>query len=247
MTLQLRSPLHLVRKDAVVTTFLSCQSWEWYPLFHTIIHSLQPTALLAVDSTMKLPRDLYVKCEKVPSQYAYVEPTHKEKEEGDHSSVKFSFQTARPMQLTLTRSLRRSSTRGSKRRDTEKEDVAEVSKENSKVNEKTSENKLPEIKESNEEYKEEPKEEPKEFTIMNGSRVTPNEMKDLCIPNQPYHFVVNPLGTTNCVMGVMIVRKDANHYTSYLDLDNDDALPEQKCPEPFIYEIPPEPDKNYYV
>lgn len=72
MTLQLRSPLHLIRKDAVITTFLACQSWEWYPLFHTIIHSLQPTALLALDSTLKLPRDLYMKCENVPSQYAYV-------------------------------------------------------------------------------------------------------------------------------------------------------------------------------
>ena len=34
---------------------------------------------------------------------------------------------------------------------------------------------------------------------------------------------------------------------SYLDLKHDDGLPEQKCPEPFIYEIPPEPISNWVL
>lgn len=239
MVLQLHTPYHFIRKEAIICTFLACQVWEWYPLFHLIIHSLQPTGLLAIDSSLKLPRDLYVKCMREPSVYAYVEPSHKEEDEkkGKGSSVQFSFQKNHPMQLTLTRSLRRSSTFGSKRLESEKksEAVAEPVKEEKKEEEVKKE----------EEKKEEVKE-PSEFTVLNGNRITKQQMRDLVLPNQPYQFLLDPLQVkeNDSVMGIMIVRKNPDHYVSYLDLKHDDGLPEQKCPEPFIYVIPPEPVSN---
>ena len=162
-------------------------------------------------------------------------PIHKEEDEkkGKGSSVKFSFQKTHSMQLTLTRSLRRSSTFGSKRIESEKksETVAEPVKE---------------VKKEEEEVKKEEVKEPSEFTVLNGNRITKQQMKDLVLPNQPYHFLLDPLQVkeNDSVMGIMIVRKNPDHYVSYLDLKHDDGLPEQKCPEPFIYEIPPEPISN---
>ena len=235
MILQLHTPYHFIRKEAIICTFLACQVWEWYPLFHLIIHSLQPTGLLAIDSSLKLPRDLYVTCKREPSVYAYVEPSHKEEDEkkGKGSSVKFSFQKTHSMQLTLTRSLRRSSTFGSKRIESEKksETVAEPVKE---------------VKKEEEEVKKEEVKEPSEFTVLNGNRITKQQMKDLVLRNQPYHFLLDPLQVkeNDSVMGIMVVRENPGHYVSYLDLKHDDGLPEQKCPEPFIYEIPPEPISN---
>ena len=92
MILQLHTPYHFIRKEAIICTFLACQVWEWYPLFHLIIHSLQPTGLLAIDSSLKLPRDLYVTCKREPSVYAYVEPSHKEEDDpyhlGDQHQIK---------------------------------------------------------------------------------------------------------------------------------------------------------------
>lgn len=246
MLLQLRSPTRLVRKEAVIATFLACQSWEWYPFFHLIIHALQPTALLVVDTSMKLPRDVYVKCLSAPSQYAYVEPIQKEdgkKEKG--SNVQFSFQKPRTMQTSRLLSLRRSSSMGVKRRDTKKTEPAEATKpaEPAEPAEVTEVTKPAEPAEPTEpaEVKE-----PSEFDVINGCRVTLQQMHDLRIPDLPYQFVVDPLeaGQHGCVMGVMMVKKNAEHYTAYLDLKNDDGLPEQKCPQPFIYEIPPEPVVN---
>lgn len=60
LALQLRSPLHCMRREATVCCFVACQLWEWYPLFNLVVKALTPSALLAVDSSLQLPREFAV-------------------------------------------------------------------------------------------------------------------------------------------------------------------------------------------
>ena len=226
--MQLRSPLHILRKESIVCTFLACQLWEWYPLFHCIVHALQPTGLFVLDSTLKLPRDIAVTIKNTPSTYTYVEAIQKEEESKKKlSKPKFSFQENRLSPLTISRSLRKSQ---SARRYQETHSVSEETKE-VKTTTETTETK--DVKE------------PEEFVVTNGNRMTLQQIKDMVVPDMPYQFVIHPPSSMqgDCSLGIYIVRKNPNHFTSYLDLKNDDGLPEPTCPPPFVYEIPPNPNQ----
>ena len=232
--MQLRSPLHVLRKESIICMFLACQFWEWYPLFHCIVHALQPTGLFVLDSSLKLPRDISVKIMNAPSKYAYVEAIQKEEESKKKlSKPKFSFQENRLSPLTISRSLRKSQ---SARRYQETHSISEEAKETKEAKTSTETAETAETKEINE---------ASEFVVTNGNRMTLQQIKDMVVTDIPYQFVIHPPSAMNddCALGIYIVRKNPNHFVSYLDLKNDDGLPEPTCPPPFVYEIPPNPSK----
>jgi hypothetical protein len=207
--------------------------WEWYPLFHLMVNTMTPAALFAVDSTAKLPSAFSVKCHCAPSLFEYVPPSHKDKDEGKNkeSSVQFSFQqsktTRNPMLL-----LRRMSTK-----DGNEEGGEVVTKESETVAEKEKEKMV----ETVEEKPDEKVEEEKEFVVINGTRVTPLQLKCVEIPEQRYKPVI-PLRETYG-MSVIVVRDTQPANTKYINFKNGEEN-KVKCPEPFEYEIPDKPTEE---
>ena len=165
----LRSGFQRLRVQALVAVFLATQFWEWYPLFHLVVKAFEPTALLAVDASLRLPREVRWVCEAAPSRFEYVEMLAKEEKE------------------------------------------------------------------------EKKKEEPKSFEVMNGSRITVSQWDVMCVPEQRYEMVVKD-ERMKMVIAVVKDRKEGE-YTAYLDLKNGEEAT-QKCPEPFVYTIPPPPKKD---
>lgn len=92
MTVALRSGFQRLRVHALVAVFLATQFWEWYPLFHLVVKAFEPTALLAVDASLRLPREVRWVCEAAPSRFEYVEMLAKEEKKERKEEVTFSFQ-----------------------------------------------------------------------------------------------------------------------------------------------------------
>ena len=91
------------------------------------------------------------------------------------------------------------------------------------------------------EEKEVKKEEPTSFEVMNGSRITVSQWDVMRIPEQRFEPVVKD---ERMRMVIMVVKdRKEGEFTSYLDLKNGEETA-QKCPEPFVYHIPPPPKKD---
>lgn len=72
--LALNTPSGHVSMSGVAGLALFCQFWYWYPFAHFLTLSLAPTALVAVTSSLKLPK-LAVISNSPASQFAYPEAT----------------------------------------------------------------------------------------------------------------------------------------------------------------------------
>lgn len=232
LLLQLRSPLHTMRREATICCFLACQLWEWYPLFNLIMKALTPSAFLAVDPTMKLPRDFSLHCSASPELFEYVPAIHKDEEDvkNKKSSVQFSFQQTRSTKATLTKSLRRMSTqsRSIEKEKGKTEKVEEVVEEKETTTEDTRDTSKPKVT---------------EFEIPNGSRITPLQLPFLTVPSQRFSLVLSlsEVIQSGALPGVLVLNDTApNAPCAYLDL-KEEELPDQKCPEPFVYHIPEAP------
>ena len=194
MTIALRSGFQRLRVQALVAVFLTTQFWEWYPLFHVVVKAFEPTALLAVDASLRLPREVRWVCEAAPSRFEYVAMLAKEEKTAKKEEVTFSFQ--QPQHAPE------------------------------------------EVKEEKKEVK---KEEPASFEVMNGSRITVSQWDVMRIPEQRFEPVVKD---ERMRMVIMVVKdRKEGEFTSYLDLKNGEETA-QKCPEPFVYHIPPPPKKD---
>ena len=235
LILQLRSPQHTMRREATICCFLACQLWEWYPLFNLIMKSLTPSAFLAVDSTMKLPRDFSLHCKASPELFEYVPAIHKDEEDvkNKKSSVQFSFQQTRSTKATLTKSLRRMSTQS---RSTEKDKGKTEEKVEEVVEMAEKETVAEDVKESS-------KPKIREYEIPNGSRITPLQLPFLSLPSQRFSLVGSLVEVikSGALPGILVLNDTTpNSPCAYLNL-TEEALSDQKCPEPFVYHIPEAP------
>lgn len=69
-----------LRQNAVVGLVLFLQHWYWYPMLNFVSLALTPTALIAVDKNLKVPKSLVVTSRAKPSMYRYPELTLKKEE-----------------------------------------------------------------------------------------------------------------------------------------------------------------------
>lgn len=228
-----------VRREAVVSVFLGCQLWEWYPLVQIMAKALVPTVWMTVDESLHLPKECWLRCEQKESRFAYVEPIRKE-EKSEKSAVTFSFQE-KSNRAALRSSLRRSSTRGTK----DKMDLKEgkESKELKEAKELKEVKESKEDKESKESKNTAESTEPEEFLVMNGSRITPGQMEYLTFPKQRFETVIDwtTIRRIGVVPGIMVVKYKGNEGYSYLDTENEGEKPSVPCPQSFTYHIPQEP------
>ncbi len=56
LTVGLRSPSGYFRRTSVVGLMLFLQYWYWYPLSYCISLALQPSAVIALNADLRLPR-----------------------------------------------------------------------------------------------------------------------------------------------------------------------------------------------
>ena len=69
-----------VRQNAVVGMVLFMQHWYWYPLLHFVTLAMTPTALIAVNKDLKVPKSFEIKLNAKPSNFKY--PEFLKKDEG---------------------------------------------------------------------------------------------------------------------------------------------------------------------
>lgn len=246
LALQLRSPLHCMRREATVCCFVACQLWEWYPLFNLVVKALTPSALLAVDSSLQLPRGFTMHCAASPALFEYVPATHKEEDDGKSkkSSVHFSFQQTRSSKRTLSKVLRRASTQGVEEKG-EKDVKEEKEEANGAVDATPKEGVAKEGDTKEGDTKETTKPTPTEFDVQNGTRITPLQLPFLSVKPQRFLPVLDIalVSTTGSLPGVLVL-SDTDPATPvlYLNLQKSDELPDQLCPKPFVYHIPQPPE-----
>ena len=70
-TLSLHTDVGGLRRSAVLGLALFVQHWYWYPLTHTIVLALKPTAMIGVDATLAPPVDFKTECHCSKSKFAY--------------------------------------------------------------------------------------------------------------------------------------------------------------------------------
>ena len=93
----------------------------------------------------------------------------------------------------------------------------------------------------NTEEKKEKKEEPESFEVENGTRFTPTQWDVMSVPPQRFSLVVKD---PRMKLLIAVVRDEEGGPVSYVNLRGDDGPSEVECPQPFIYHIPPKPEKN---
>lgn len=81
VVIALRSRAGFVKMPAVLGMAMWLQHWYWYPLLHMLSLSMTPTALIAVNKDMKLPKGFQVKCDAPPAWFAYPDPLEEKKAE----------------------------------------------------------------------------------------------------------------------------------------------------------------------
>jgi 26S proteasome regulatory subunit N2 len=69
-----------IRPNAVAGLVLFCQHWYWYPLLNFISLAYTPTALIAVDKNLKVPKSFTFISKAKPSMFKY--PEFQVKDEG---------------------------------------------------------------------------------------------------------------------------------------------------------------------
>ncbi|GAB4817108.1 hypothetical protein N2152v2_004154 [Parachlorella kessleri] len=74
VTIGVRSRSGYFRRTAVIGLALFTQHWYWYPLAYCLSLSLQPTALIGVDATLRAPKAFQVQSNCKPSLFAYPPP-----------------------------------------------------------------------------------------------------------------------------------------------------------------------------
>ena len=88
------------------------------------------------------------------------------------------------------------------------------------------------------EEKKEKKEEPESFEVENGTRLTPTQWDVMSVPPQRFSLVVKD---PRMKLLIAVVRDEEGGPVYYASLKGDDGPSRVKCPQPFIYHIPPKP------
>lgn len=60
-----------LRQNAIVGLVLFLQHWYWYPMLNFVTLALTPTALICVEKTMKVPKQMQMTSKAKPSMFRY--------------------------------------------------------------------------------------------------------------------------------------------------------------------------------
>lgn len=81
VVISLQSHMGFTKMASVVGLAIWAQHWFWYPLFHFLELSFQPTYLIGLNKDLKLPKDYSVQCNAKKSLFATPKRMEEKKEE----------------------------------------------------------------------------------------------------------------------------------------------------------------------
>ncbi|WWD20908.1 hypothetical protein CI109_105386 [Kwoniella shandongensis] len=174
MTLALSTRAGTLNMNAIVGMALFVQFWYWYPLAHGLGLAFTPTAVIAVDEKLRVPK-LDLKCEAKASLFAYPS-TEKKVEEKKKDKAKAAV-------LSTT-------ARAKARERVKKAEAGEAMDTDDKPEETTpASGSAPTPKKKTPEKPAEPS----SFTLPNMSRVTPHQLPFVVFPTSGRYTPVRPI------------------------------------------------------
>ncbi|TYJ57313.1 hypothetical protein B9479_002046 [Cryptococcus floricola] len=168
MTLALSTRAGTLNQNAVVGMALFVQFWYWFPLAHGLGLAFTPTAVIAIDGKMRVPK-IDLECNAKASLYAYP-ATEKKVEEKKKDKTKAAV-------LSTT-------ARAKARERVKKAEAGEAM---------DTDEKIEETKEAAPTPKKIKPSEPSSFTFSNMSRVTPAQLPSVSFPKSSRYTPVRPL------------------------------------------------------
>jgi 26S proteasome regulatory subunit N2 len=212
-----------LRQTAIVGLVLFLQHWYWYPMLNFLTLALTPTALIAVDTNLKVPKSFKLTIKSTPSTYKYPELMKKQ-----------ANKEAKKVETAVLSTTDKVAARKKKRQTGE--DIEMANEETEQKNEETAQK--PE-----EEEKKEP--EPKEYTVQNPCRMLrQQESKVQYLPDdeQRYHPVIESRYTGFVVLKQLRELKEGETEEFYddeernLDAPNPDLVSDLQIPAPFEFD-----------
>ncbi|KAJ9113747.1 hypothetical protein QFC20_001772 [Naganishia adeliensis] len=177
VTISMQSKAGTPHMNAIVGMALFTQFWYWFPLAHCLSLSFQPTAIIGLDASLKMPKFDFISHAK-PSVFAYPAPyTPPVKETVEKVKTAVLSTTARANARAKTREKEK----GSDAMETDdKHDDAEKSKSEEKKDDKDGQGK---------------KNEPSFETLSNLIRVTPAQLRHIEFPASGRYQPVRQVGS----------------------------------------------------
>jgi len=169
-----------IRQNAITGLVLFMQHWYWYPMLNFLTLAMTPTALIAVDKNLKVPKSFTAKLNAKPSLFQYPEFLKKEE-----NKEKTKVETA---VLSTTAKVKARTDRKKKDGGDAEMSASDVSlaKQESKMTNNAEEEKMDvdeEAKKKEEEEKKKP--EPTEAVLKNPSRVVKQQEENMQYLREP--------------------------------------------------------------
>lgn len=180
VTLTLQSRTGHINMQAVVGTLIFTQYWYWFPLSHCLCLAFSPTCLIALNSSLKMPK-LEFKSNAPPSKFGYPPPLEEKKRE-EREKVTTAV-------LSITARAKRKG--GAAQRHSDAMEVDEV-KEKEKEEEKERKEK--------EKKEEEKKPEPTFEILQNPARVMKQQLKYIQFADQSTYVPLKDVAIGGIVM-----------------------------------------------
>ncbi|KAK4689650.1 26S proteasome regulatory subunit N2, partial [Tremellales sp. Uapishka_1] len=231
MTLSMSTRAGTPNMSAIVGMTLFVQTWYWFPLAHCLSLAFSPTAIIALDQDMRIPK-IDLSCASKPSLFAYP-PVLKKKEE------KAAKKTLAAVLSTTAKAQARAKSK--KAADGEAMDMDDKATEEEKA-------------ESVAPKKERKPAEPTSFTLQNMTRVTPQQLQFISYPKSENRYQpIRPIGESNektkISGGSVIMLRDSKSggEGEYIELDRnlwpkaekaETVVAEEPVPVPVDSEVP---------
>ncbi|XP_078693154.1 26S proteasome non-ATPase regulatory subunit 1-like [Branchiostoma floridae x Branchiostoma belcheri] len=242
VTISLQTRNGHTHMESVVGMLVFTQFWFWYPLSHFLSLAFTPTAMIALNAELQMPK-VEFKSNAKSSMFAYpplLEPP-KEKEKEKVSTAVLS--------ITAKAKARSKSKKGDQ--DTEKMEVDEVekkdedsekgkeekAKEEKTKEETTKDEKTKEEAEKDTKDSKEPKEEASFSVLQNPARALPAQLKVLSCMSGRYH-PLKPVTTGGIILCKDQTKGEPEEIVETLPTGGpkaEDEEPEPPPPEPFQY------------
>eukprot|EP01137_Pigoraptor_chileana_P000786 Opistho-2@37491 len=187
VTIALQSRTGHTSLQSVVGLLVFTQFWYWFPLTHFISLAFTPTAVIALNSDLKMPK-LEFRSDAKPSLFAYPPPLQAQKEA--------SKEKVAPAVLSFSA---RASKKASKKDDEKKEEKKDDKKEEKKDGAEP----MDVDKAADEQKKKEP--EPEFEMLANPARAVPQQLKHVTFASQRYV----PVNKTEGLGGIVVVKNNS--------------------------------------
>lgn len=228
VTVSLKSCAGHTRMASVVGLLVFSQFWFWFPLCHFICLAFVPTAIIGLNTDLKMPK-MQFKSNAKPSLYAYPTPLREEKEK-EKAKVSTAILSVTAKAQAKSKKKEESappveSMEVDSEKKTEEPEKVEAAKLDEKATEKAADD-------SDKEKKEEPL-----FEMLdNPARAIPAQLKVISLPADSRYKPIKPIITGGIFLLLDSQKEEPEELIEPLQVNipgKEDEEPEPEPPEPF--------------